>query len=74
MASELRLIFYNSDASLMYDDVSSSGFEDGENLRKRNPTYLTTNNETDGCITNTVLAIICAVMGELLSRIIEQDL
>lgn len=37
-------------------------------------TYLTTNDDTDGYITNTVLAIICAVTGELLDRIILQDL
>ena len=77
MSCEFNPVFYNSDATRYDDDdddVTSSGFEDGENLGKRNLTYLTTNDEADGCITNTVLTIIRAVTGELLDRVIQQDL
>ncbi len=78
MSCEINPVFYTSDATLYADDddddVTSSGFEDGESLGKRNLTYLTTNDEADGCITNTVLTIIRAVTGELLDRVIQQDL
>ncbi|KAF4090667.1 hypothetical protein AMELA_G00054780 [Ameiurus melas] len=55
MACELRPVIHNSVSTLDDDDddVTSSGFEDAENLGKRHRTYLTTNDKTDRCITNT---------------------
>ncbi|KAK3546804.1 hypothetical protein QTP86_002920 [Hemibagrus guttatus] len=62
-------------ASAAKEVTCSDDENTAETLGKRNLTYLATNDdEFDGCISTTVLAIIRAVTGELLDRIIDKDL
>lgn len=67
MSQEFSPFFYSSAASMGKDAACSRCKDDeniGESLAKRNLTYLSV----------TMQAIIHAVMGELLHRIIDQDL